>query len=375
MSSKQKRTPGLIKRRGVWHIDKQVGGQRICESTGTDNLAEALRFLARRIEEIRQADVYGIRPRRTFRQAATKYLKEGKKRSIARDAQDMRIVVPYIGDLLVDQVHMGTLERFMNDRRAQGVKSATVNRTLAIVRRILNLAARLWRDEHGLTWLETPPMIQLQDWEDKRLPYPLSWDEQALLFRRLPAYLVKMALFKVNTGTRDQEVCGLRWEWEERIPELETTVFVIPGTSTKNKEDRLIVLNRIARSVVEDLRGENRTWVFPFEGRRLSRMYNKAWRLARREVSEVYEAEMGNSCPKGFKSIRVHDLKHTFGRRLRSAGVPLETRRVLLGHTNGDITTHYSAPELRELFDAVERVSDRPAQGQGLVLLRGAARA
>lgn len=289
--------------------------------------------------------------------------------------KSMRIVVPYIGDLLVDQVHMGTLERFMNDRRAQGVKSATVNRTLAIVRRILNLAARLWRDEHGLTWLETPPMIQLQDWEDKRPPYPLSWDEQALLFRRLPAYLVKMALFKVNTGTRDQEVCGLRWEWEERIPELETTVFVIPGTSTKNKEDRLIVLNRIARSVVEDLRGENRTWVFPFEGRRLSRMYNKAWRLARREVSEVYEAEMGNSCPKGFKSIRVHDLKHTFGRRLRSAGVPLETRRVLLGHTNGDITTHYSAPELRELFDAVERVSDRPAQGQGLVLLRGAARA
>ena len=260
-------------------------------------------------------------------------------------------------------------------RKAQGVKSATVNRTLAITRRVLNLAARMWRDEHGLTWLETPPMIQLQDWEDKRSPYPLSWDEQALLFRRLPAYLAKMALFKVNTGTREQEVCGLRWEWEERIPELATTVFVIPGISTKNKEDRLIVLNRIARSVIEEQRGQNRTWVFPYEGRRLSRMYNKAWRLARWEASEVYEADMGNSCPKGFKSIRVHDLKHTFGRRLRSAGVSLETRRVLLGHKNGDITTHYSAPELQELVDAVERVYDRPTQGQGLVLLRGSARA
>ena len=52
----------------------------------------------------------------------------------------------------------------------------------------------------------------------------------------------------------------------------------------------------------------------------------------------------------------MHDLKHTYGRRLRAAGVPLETRKVLLGHKNGDITTHYSAPELQELIEAAERV-------------------
>jgi hypothetical protein len=39
-----------------------------------------------------------------------------------------------------------------------------------------------------------------------------------------------------------------------------------------------------------------------------------------------------------------------------ASGVPLETRRVLLGHKNGDITTHYSAPELQELIEAAERV-------------------
>ena len=54
----------------------------------------------------------------------------------------------------------------------------------------------------------------------------------------------------------------------------------------------------------------------------------------------------------------MHDLKHTFGRRLRAAGVPLETRKVLLGHRNGDITTHYSAPELQELLEAANRVCD-----------------
>lgn len=61
--------------------------------------------------------------------------------------------------------------------------------------------------------------------------------------------------------------------------------------------------------------------------------------------------------------IRVHDLKHKFRRRLRSGS--LETRSALVGHKNGDITTHYSAPELQELVDAVERVYDRLTQGQG----------
>ncbi len=55
----------------------------------------------------------------------------------------------------------------------------------------------------------------------------------------------------------------------------------------------------------------------------------------------------------------VHNLRHTYGRRLRGAGVPLETRKALLGHARGDITTHYSAAELRELLDAAEKVLDR----------------
>jgi hypothetical protein len=54
--------------------------------------------------------------------------------------------------------------------------------------------------------------------------------------------------------------------------------------------------------------------------------------------------------------VRVHDLKNTFGRRLRTAGVQLETRKVLLGHKTGDITSHYSAPELAELIRAANAV-------------------
>ena len=59
--------------------------------------------------------------------------------------------------------------------------------------------------------------------------------------------------------------------------------------------------------------------------------------------------------------MRVHDLRHTFAQRLRAAGVPLEDRKALLGHKCGDVTTHYSAPEVAGLIEYVERLcEERP---------------
>jgi hypothetical protein len=36
--------------------------------------------------------------------------------------------------------------------------------------------------------------------------------EQWLLFSELAPHFARMALFKVNTGTREHEVCSLRWK-------------------------------------------------------------------------------------------------------------------------------------------------------------------
>ena len=69
-------------------------------------------------------------------------------------------------------------------------------------------------------------------------------------------------------------------------------------------------------------------------------------------------------------NVRVHDLKHTFGRRLRAAGVSFEDRQDLLGHRSGRITTHYSAAELTRLIDAANSVCDRGQGKPELVVLR-----
>jgi integrase len=353
----RKRTPGLYKRGGVWHIDKQVRGIRLCESTGASDLGEAEAFLARRIEEIRQATVYGIRPRRTFRQAATKYLNEATKATIEDDALHLAVLDRYIGHLTLNQVHMGTLQPFIAARRTQAVKTRTINHALQVVRHILFLAAGEWLDEHGLTWLETAPRIKFLPEQDRRDPYPLSWEEQTRLFQELPPHLARMALFKVNTGCREQEVCSLRWEWETPVPELGTSVFLIPAMRVKNREERLVVLNQVALSVVEEMRGVHQEYVFTYKENPVQKMNSSAWRKARIRAR--------------LPQVRVHDLKHTFGRRLRAAGVSFEDRQDLLGHKSGRVTTHYSAAELGNLIEASNRVcGENSRKSPALVVLK-----
>ncbi len=359
------------------------------------------------------------------------------KRSIADDASRIKSLLPFIGDIPLRNLHDGTLKPYILACKKNGLKNKTINNGIEIVRRILNLAARRWRDESGMTWIETPPLLTMLDLSDARKPYPLSWDEQKLLLKHLPPHAQRMALFKVNTGTREQEVCQLEWNWKIDIPELDTSVFLIPGELTKNTDERLVILNKVADVNVKAQIGRHPTRVFTFKNRPVNSLLSTAWKRARQEAAldaarlygqwTIEIAETGDKRTGHFTRIlashenrgcitveasletlneqrikrdlppfrpgvrgwwlstlrpkvrqlairrffaeycqeyealsrlRVHDLKHTFGRRLRAAGVPLETRKVLLGHRNGDITSHYSAPEIKELIDAANRVCE-----------------
>jgi integrase len=71
----------------------------------------------------------------------------------------------------------------------------------------------------------------------------------------------------LNTGLRDQELCGLQWSWEHRVPELDSpgiqpTVFVLPSVKSKDKQTRVVVLNDRAQAIVENMRGQHPVYVF-----------------------------------------------------------------------------------------------------------------
>lgn len=106
----RKRSPGLRKRGGIWHIEKQILNHKIHESTGASGLAAAEVILARRIEEIRQAKIFGVRPRRMFREAAAKVLEENLHlASIGDYAMHLQQLDAHIGNLPLENVHLGTL--------------------------------------------------------------------------------------------------------------------------------------------------------------------------------------------------------------------------------------------------------------------------
>ena len=371
---------------GIWKIDKRYKGERIQESTGTCDREEAEQYLIHRLEQLRQEKVYGVRPVIQWQEAATRYLIEFKDQpSIWLTAIYLEQLDSYIGDLPLPRIDDRSLAPYIKDKLQGGASNRTVNIALERVIRILNLCARKWRDDNSKPWLDTVPMIaKLDEKRASRKPYPLSWEEQSLLFAELPDHLRRMALYKVNTGCREQEVCKLRWEWEIAVPELGTSVFLIPAefggrreqSGVKNRDERLVVLNDVARRVIDGQRGLHPSLVFPygnpdqFGPTAVHRMNDSAWRKARVRSAAKWEEIHKTPAHPGFTSIRIHDLKHTFGRRLRAAGVTEEDRKALLGHKNGSITSHYSAAELDQLIDAANKVSATDSRAPALTILK-----
>jgi integrase len=387
----RKTITGLQKQpNGIWKIDKLYKGERLQESTGSCDREEAEQYLIHLLEKKRAQKVYGVRQVRTWREAATRFLLEFRDQpSIRLSAIYLEQLDAYLGELPLPFIDDEALAPYIHDRihpdNGKAASNRTINIALERVIRILNLCARKWRDDQKHPWLDTVPMItKLNEKKACRKPYPISWEEQTLLMAELPEHLQRMALFKVNTGCREQEVCKLRWDWEIAVPEIGASVFLIPEgfggrhakSGVKNGEDRLVVLNSVAQKVIATQRGLHPSLVFPYGKSDESgptavhRMNDSAWKKARVRAANKWEEIHGSPAHPGYRSLRIHDLKHTFGRRLRAAGVTEEDRKALLGHKNGSITSHYSSAELDQLIDAANRVSHTDSRAPALTILK-----
>ena len=344
-----KKPPGISETQdGRWRIDKIYQGTRLQGRFETYQAAED--WLLTEIEQLRQAQYQ--RPRYKFEPIAAKYLLENEEKlSIQTEATLLEAIMPYVGHLNLEQIHDDTLQQFIKARKVQGRKNKTVNASLAVVRHILNLSARKWRDDKGRTLLETAPLISMLPLDDARKPRPISWAEQRKLLPELPAHLQRMSLFDLNTGVRDDVVCNLRWEWEVFLEELGCSVFIVPPRYVKGRKGwRPLVCNRVAQSILDEQRGKHPEFVFTYqrgknhEPHAVGTMNNNGWQTARKAV--------------GLQDVRLHDLRHTVGMRLREAGVREETISDILWHSRGTMTAHYSVAQVRELLDALNLITD-----------------
>ena len=359
------RTKGIqLASDGSRSVDKQYKGTRIFERLGKVTQDEAESWLrqrqaehdAERENQLRSGD------QQLFAAAAQKYLIESERkklRSLETVAYHVALLLPYIGCMALVDICNDSLQPFIDERLDEDeVKPSTVNRTLEVARTIMNRAARLWRTD-GKPWLATAPLIEMLDEKaTRRQPYPITWQQQANVLPRLPVHLQRMVLFALNTGARDANVCRLRWDWERQLPELGRSVFVIPPAEFKTNRTHVLILNDAAWSVVQECRGMHPDFVFTYRRERVKNLH-LAPAMDYKPIATMNNTAFQNArSAAGLERMRVHDLRHTFGQRLRDAGVPEEDRALLLGHAIEGMPQHYATATIARLVEMANKVKE-----------------
>ena len=366
----------LVKRKDSqhWHVDGTLFGNRVRRSTGTASKEEATLILNDIIHKLKRKHVYGEEDTVVdFNTVAAKHLNESTKVSIKEDARYIEQLAPYIGVLPMNQIYRGygehnkptPLEQFILDRAKDKVTARTINYALTVLNIIGNKAVKRWRGTGGKPFIPFWAGVHLVDKEEakalglkaKRVVGPISWEEQTILFNELPDLNRDMCLFNANTGCRTQEVCQLQWQWlVQRNDGI--WFFELPSDLVKNRVGRVVVLNDIAKSVIQKRHGEHPKYVFVYKNHPVTSMGGTAFQKARKRAASKLAS---------IRSVGVHSLKHTYGARLRVAGVPEEDRNFLTGHKGKmSMTTYYSAPELKKMLEYSNRVCE---QNDKLVLL------
>lgn len=135
-------------------------------------------------------------------------------------------------------------------------------------------------------------------------------------------------------------------------------MFDVPRENVKGrKRGRVLVCNKVAQSIVEAQRGKHAEYVFPYQGHRVETMNNTGWQTARARA--------------GIPDLRVQDLRHTVGMRLRQAEVREETITDILWHTRRSMTAHYSVAQINELVGALNRITDEGSRtNRSLAMIR-----
>ncbi|CAN7463113.1 site-specific integrase [Variovorax sp. LjRoot130] len=180
-------------------------GSEYARTSGTANKALAQEFHDRIKSELWRIAKLGERPRRTWNEAAVRWLKEQSHKATAKeDRAKLRWLDPHLGGRELDTINRALIDAITDAKLAGGCSNATVNRVLALVRSILRKCVRDWE------WLDKAPAVRMLREPKRRIRY-LTRQEAQRLLAELPEHLADMATFSLSTGLRAANVTGLMW--------------------------------------------------------------------------------------------------------------------------------------------------------------------
>lgn len=325
-----------------WCTFTSPNGDRVQQSTKTVDRALAQEFADKlKVQYWRQVQL-GEKPRRTWKEAVVRWSKETSRKSVVNDLGVIKFLDPFLGSKYLDEINRDLIDKIKEKKLATRVKPATVNRTLEVVRVILNTAVKEWE------WIDRAPHVRLLRTRNRRIRW-LTREEANTLLSCLPEHTRKMARFTLATGLRETNVTGLTWAQVD----LERRAAWIHGDQSKTGRPIGVPLNREAVVILRGEQGKHSKYVFTFSGRPVRRCNTKVWRRA------LVEA--------GIEDFRWHDLRHTWASWHVQKGTPMHVLQELGGWSDIRMVQRYAhlAPEhLTPYADALcelETVTTFPA--------------
>ncbi len=244
-----------------------------------------------------------------------------------------RIIKPTFGHLSLQSITRAIVEQHIRNRLASGKAPATVNRDLALLKRMLNVAVSL-----GL--LETNPLIAikpLRERNEDKWKF-LNKEDVEKIKKALSPHYHDLFLFLVYTGMRMGATLAIRWQ----DVDLTRGVIFKRAYSAKSGKNESIPMHSVVKSILQSRyerfspKPDDRIFVHSHSNfaKALKRALNKA----------------------GLPHIRIHDLRHTFASWLVQNGVPLKTVQELLDHKDIKTTMRYAHLSPEHLRDAINKL-------------------
>lgn len=188
---------------------------------------------------------------------------------------------------------------------------------------------------------------RMRDWESSR-NRPLS---PSICSDEYPDHLTPLVILALNTGLRQGDLFSLQWQHVDL--ELRQIRKVTNKGRRKNLRLRPLVmpLSNEAFEILKSWRkrssGEGLVFPSPKTGKQLD------------NIQSAWENLLSAA---GIKDFRFHDLRHSFASRLVVAGVPINTVRELMDHSDIRMTLVYAHLSPDHKADAVAQVFDRGAE-------------
>jgi integrase len=346
-------TGSLHEHRGAWYGKWWIGNRQVKRKIGAKRKPGSREGLTRRQAEARlrrlieEVQLAPPDERVTLADAGERYIDHlgliGRKDSTIQDYRIIlhRYLVPAFGQRALDQIAAYEVAGLMHVKLRQGFADSTINHQLNLLQGIFQYGMKWgWARTNPVASVERPRRPDV----DPDIRY-LTVEEMESLLRAVPgdelgAIDRVLYLTAAMTGARQGELCALRWQdvdWFAGVIRVRRSYSRGRWSTPKSRRSCRTVpladrvgaeLERLFRRSAFQADGD---LVFchpktghPYDASKLRRRFKAALRRA------------------GVRDVRFHDLRHTFGTSMASAGAPLRAVQEWLGHRDYRATAIYA---------------------------------